>query len=833
MNLDFLKSLNRKELFQKIEQLPQRTKNYIQNWQRPTKDELIEWSKKAVKWGLIGGTALLFVVVIFYQSVRFGAFGSLPNEKTLKNIENDVASEVYSVDGKLLGRYFLENRTNVAYDNIAPSLIDALISTEDERFYKHNGVDRWSLFRVLFKSILLRNKNTGGGSTLTQQLAKNLFPRQRHGLLSMPVNKCREAIIAKRLEKVYSKKEILTLYLNTVPFGEDVYGINVAAQRFLSTDVAHLNIEQSALLAGLLQSPTAYNPRTHPDRALFRRNIVFAQMLKNDKITEAQHDSLIQKPLDVKYQYISHSDGLAPYFRAHLREEFKKFCQNYKKPDGTNYNIYTDGLKIHTTIHSKWQRYAEEAMREQMTELQGEFDKHWKKRTLWKSTDRAIKSAKKQTRRYKILKEQGKSEAEINANFAKATEMHVFNWEGKDKVSMSPMDSIIHYHSLLNAGFLATDPKTGQVRAWVGGITHEHLQYDHVKALRQAGSVFKPILYTSALQNGYSPCSFIENQKVIFANHENWSPNNADAKYGGWYTLKGGLANSVNTIAAQLIEHVGTEEVVDLAQKMGIESEITNTPSLALGATDVHLMELAEAYGVFANRGNRVALHYLLKIEDKDGNVLYEDKEDERVRSTEIFSEDIADQIRGMMQGVVDSGTARSIRYRYGINAAIAGKTGTTQKQADGRFVGFTPNVVAAAWVGGADRRVRFRSLRLGSGGHTALPIWARFYKKMMKDPDFKNWENSTFAPISDSLNFDCPNFTLSEEELFEVRERDDESFLERLFNIGDDNEAEAETEEVIVNERPNRHKAPRKFKKEKEKKLKKWWEKQRKKWRN
>ncbi len=832
MNLDFLKSLNTKELFQKIERLPQQIKNYIQNWQKPTKGELIEWSKKAMKWGLIGGSLLLFITIIFYQSVRFGAFGVLPNKTTLKNIDNDVASEVYSVDGKLLGRYFLKNRTNVAYDNIAPSLIDALVATEDERFYKHNGVDRWSLFRVLFKSILLRNKNTGGGSTLTQQLAKNLFPRKRYGLLSMPVNKCREAIIAKRLEKVYSKKEILALYLNTVPFGEDVYGINVAAQRYLSTDVKHLTIEQSALLAGLLQSPTAYNPRTHPDRALFRRNIVFSQMLKNDKITIAEHDSLIKKPLEVDYQYISHSDGLAPYFRGHLREELKKFCQNYKKLDGTNYNIYTDGLKIHTTIHSKWQRYAEEAMQEQMAELQKEFDRHWKKRTLWKPTDKAIKLAKKQTRRYKLLKEQGQSEAQINANFAKATETHVFNWEGKDKVSISPMDSIIHYHSLLNAGFLATDPKTGQVRAWVGGINHEHLQYDHVKATRQAGSVFKPILYTSAVQNGYTPCSFIENEKVVFANHENWSPNNADAKYGGWYTLKGGLANSVNTVAAQLIQQVGTEEVVDLAQKMGIESEITNTPSLALGATNVHLMELAEVYGVFANRGNRVALHYLLKIEDKEGNVLYDDKESERVRSTEIFSEDVADQMTKMMEAVIDSGTARSIRYRFGINAKIAGKTGTTQHQADGRFVGFTPNVVATAWVGGMDRRVRFRSLRLGSGGHTALPIWARFYKKMSKDADFKSWEKSEFAPVSDTLNFDCPNFTLSEEELFEARERDDESFLERLFNIGGDEKAE-EGAEVIVNERRNRRKPPRKFKKKKKTKIGKWWQKQRKKWRN
>ena len=807
----------------------QQLQNYVQNIKQPTKAELIDWTKKTAKWGSIAAFSLFMFCVILFYLVKWGAFGRLPSKSELKNVENDVASEVYSLDGELLGRYFYRNRTDISYTEIPSSLVEALVSTEDVRFYKHNGIDYRSFLRVAVKSILFQNKNTGGGSTIHQQIAKNIFPREKRGIFSMPINKCREMNIALRLDKIYSKKEILTLYLNTVPFGEDVYGLQVASKRFFNVEPQYLSIEQSAALAGMLQSPSAYNPKRHPERCQFRRNIVFDQMQKNKRISQVEADSLKELPLEVDYQYISHSDGLAPYFRSHLGEELKKFCKNYTKPDGSHYNLYTDGLKIHTTIHSKWQRYAEEAMSEQMTILQKEFNQHWKGRKLWKPSDRAIQYAKQQTSRYKTLKAQGKSEDAINANFSKPVKMKVFSWDEKEAVEMSPMDSIIHYHSLLNAGFIATDPRNGQVRAWVGGIDHEHLQYDHVKAERQAGSVFKPILYTAAIERGYTPCSFIENKLVTYAD---WTPGNADGKYGGWYTLKGGLANSVNTVAAQLINDIGTEEVVDLATKMGIEGEITNSPSLALGATPVNLKELAEVYGVFANRGKRVALHYLLRIEDKDGQIIYNDQIDDRVRETEIFEPAVADQINRMMLGVVDSGTARSIRYRYGIHAPIAGKTGTTQDQTDGRFVGFTPNVVATSWVGGGDKRVRFRTLGLGSGGHTALPIWARFYKKMSRDKDYKHWNAVDFPILADSLEVDCPNFTLSEEEQFEEREAGDETIFDRLLKKRNQNE-NFDDQDIKLNERPQRQRSKRRRKKEREQPIRDWWKKKKEKWRD
>ncbi len=790
-----------------------------------------QWIIKILALGFFTGLLSIFVL---YQSVRLGAFGGVPSYAQLKKIENHVASEVYSIDNQVLGRYFLQNRTNVKYQDIPTHFVKILVATEDERFYKHHGVDNWSLFRVLFKSILLRNKNTGGGSTISQQLAKNLFPRKSFGLFSMPVNKCREIITAKRFERIYNKKEVLTLYLNTVPFGEDVYGLNVAAKRFYNIEPKHLTVEQSAVLVGMLQSPSSYNPRLHPQRAKFRRNIVFKQMLKNEVINTSQYNQLIKFPLKIDYQFLSHSDGLAPHFRAHLSQELKLFCKNYKKENGGDYNIYTDGLKITTTIHSKWQRYAEEAVAEQLAILQKEFAQHWKGKTLWKASDPIIQRAKKQTSRYKTLKAQGKSEAAINQSFSTPTRMRLFTWDNEKELTMSPMDSIIHYHSLLNAGFIATDPQSGQIRAWVGGISHRYLKYDNLKMQRQAGSVFKPILYTSALLNDYTPCSFIENEKVIFPEFQNWSPDNANYKYGGWYTLKGGLANSVNTVAANLIQHIGTEEVVDLAKKMGIKSKLTTTPALALGATEVNLMELAEAYGVFANRGERVALNYIVKIEDAKGNVLYDDKKEERVKKTKIFAPHIADQMNLMLQGVVDSGTARSLRYKYDLRSAIAGKTGTTQNQADGRFVGFTPKMVGVSWVGGINQKVRFRNLNLGSGGHTALPIWARFYKKILQDKSFNHWQHLAFKAESDSSDYDCPNFTIGE-----IEEVIDEEFgdslivekpnlLDRLFKKQDTKviPEDQNIEDDRLNEKPRKKKKSKK--KKKKNKLQKWWKKQR-----
>lgn len=802
--------------------------NKIKNIQlrKPTKQELKTLLRKSPKYIGIGALVGFILLTSLYQAVRFELFGEVPNMQQLRSIQQHEASEVYSMDKVLLGRYFTTNRTTVEFRDINPVMLDALVAVEDKRFYKHNGVDLKSYFRVIVKSILLQNSNTGGGSTITQQIAKNLYNRENYGLLTMPVNKIREIIIAQRLEDIYSKDEILALYLNTVPFGEKVFGIKIASKRFFNTTPKDLTVEQAATLAGMLQAPSRYNPRKNPAKAEFRRNIVLGQMEKYGYLKSTQVKELSEIAMKTNYQFVSHSDGLAPYFRSHLKKELKSICKELKKPDGSSYNLYTDGLKIHTTINSKWQRYAEEAANEHMAKLQKEFAVHWKNKTLWKKNDNVIVKAMRASERYKTLKNFGWSTQQIERNFNTSTQMDVFTWEGIQETRMSPIDSIIHYHSLLNVGFLATDPKSGEVRAWVGGIDHHFLQYDHVKAKRQAGSVFKPIVYTAALQKGYSPCSYLPNNKITYTEFQNWTPGNADGKYGGYYSLKGGLAKSVNTVAAQLIHKVGVDTVSDLAYRMGIRSVLPKGPAIALGTADLDLIELAQVYGTFANNGTKTPLQYLVKIEDKNGNVLY--TAPKSAAPEQIISPEIAYQINTMMQEVVDSGTARSLRFRYGFRGDICGKTGTTQNHADGRFMGFTPNLVAGAWVGGVNKNVRFRSLRLGNGAHMALPIWAGFYKRLLADPSYSNWDSAVFPQEDYYEDYNCINFTTDTIEVGEEQDpwlrnigKDLKDRIEDRFN------GEEETETV-----PNINESPQRIRRSNQNEpKKKWWERQKDKW--
>lgn len=801
-------------------QLLDRIKNI--QFRKPTRQELKTWLRKSPKYIGISVLVGFILLTILYQAVRFEMFGEVPNMRELRSIQQHEASEVYSVDKVLLGRYFTTNRTTVEFRDINPVMLDALVAVEDKRFYEHKGIDFKSYARVIVKSILLQNKNTGGGSTITQQLAKNLYNRQSYGLLTMPVNKIREMIIAQRLEKIYSKDEIITLYLNTVPFGEKVFGIKIAAKRYFNTTPKDLTTEQAATLAGMLQAPTRYNPRANPAKAEFRRNIVLGQMEKYGYLQPNQVKELSDIAMKTNYQFISHSDGLAPYFRSYLKKELKNICKNLKKPDGSSYNLNTDGLKIYTTIHSKWQQYAEEAAHEHMTKLQKEFAQHWKNKTLWKKNDNLIVKAMKESERYKKLKEFGWSMEQIERNFNLPTEMDVFTWEGIQQTRMSPIDSIIHYHSLLNVGFLATEPKSGEVRAWVGGIDHHFLQYDHVKAKRQAGSVFKPIVYTAALQKGFSPCSYLPNNKITYTEFQNWTPGNADNKYGGYYSLKGGLAKSVNTIAAQLIQAVGIDTVSDLAYEMGIQSALPKGPAIALGTADLDLMELAQVYGTFANNGTKVPLRYLVKIEDKNGKVLY--KAPEPQKPTEIFSPEIAYQINTMMQEVVDSGTARSLRFRYGFGGDICGKTGTTQNHADGRFMGFTPNLVAGVWVGGVNKNVRFRNLGLGNGAHMALPIWAGFYKRLLADPAYSSWDSAVFPQEEHYSDYNCKNFV---ENVVDIGEEQDPW----LRNIGRNLQERIQDKLNRNEEAPNINESPQRVRREQPQEQKSWLEKQRDKW--
>ena len=729
-------------------------------------------------------------VLTLFLAVRAEQFGQLPTDEELENIQNFTASEVYTYDGILLGRYYVENRTNTTLDNINPAIAEALIATEDARFYEHSGIDRRSLGRVLVKSILLRDSNAGGGSTISQQLAKNLFPRQRYSLLTMPVNKFKEMIVARRLEEMYEKDEILMLYLNTVPFGGNVYGIEAASKRFFNKPAKELLTEEAATLIGMLKATTYYSPRLYPERSQQRRNVVLGQMAKYEYLTESARDSLQASPLTLDYYNVTHNTGLAPYFREKLRGEIQRWLNNNPNEDGTTYNLYTDGLKIYTTLDARLQRHAESAVAEQMKSLQQDFFKHWEGRQPWGDDDRSLQQAKRQSERYRLLKSVGKTDEEIDESFNTPIPMTVFTWEGEQEKTMSPMDSIVYYQMFLNAGFLAIRPENGQVKAWVGGIDHKYFKYDHVTAQRQVGSTFKPIVYAAALEDGARPCDFIKNEKRVYEEYNDWSPGNSDGHYEGRYSMAGGLAKSVNTITVELMMRTGVENVVDLAHRMGIESDLPDRPAIALGTADLSLYEMLTVYGTLVNRGVRVKPSYLLGIEDKDGNVIA--KFNDKTESDRALSRETADLMVNMLKNVVDTGgTARRMRYKYKLRNELIGKTGTTQSHADGWFIGATPKMVFGAWVGGDNRLVRFRTIREGQGANTALPIAALFLDKFNKDETFKNIRYARFPEPSRRVRalLSCDFY-----------EEDRPGLLERIFAGKDERE-----EREVANNRDRR----------------------------
>lgn len=741
-----------------------------------------------LRLGLYSFLGLLLANIALIFLVYMGFFGKLPGEQKLRNIKNYNASEIYSYDQELLGKYYIENRTNARYEEIAPHIVEALVATEDSRFYKHAGIDYRSMMRVLVKSILLGNESSGGGSTLSQQLAKNLFPRQDYWLLSMPVNKLKEIIIATRLEEIYSKEEILTLYLNTVPFGGNVYGIEAATKRFFNKSAKDIRPEEAAVLVGMLKATTYYSPRLHPERSQGRRNVVLNQMAKYGYIKQFQADSLKSIPMQLDYTYYSHNEGLAPYFREKLRHEVQLWLNDNPKPDGSTYNLYTDGLKVYTTIDSRMQAYAEKAVKEHMKELQATFFKHWQDRTPWDKDDTYLQRLMRNSPRYRQMIDNGATEEEIEAAFKKPLPMKVFTWEGEKEKNMSPLDSIAYYQMFLNAGFLAMRPENGHIKAWVGGINHEYFKYDHVTARRQVGSTFKPIVYAAALQDGQDPCDYISNELRTYDDYDGWTPRNANNEYTGYYSMPGALANSVNTVTVDLMMKTGVSDVTRLAHQMGIESELPEQPSIALGTADLTLSEMLTVYGTFVNRGYRVKPVYLLGIEDQYGNVIV-DFTKEKADIREALDRETADMMVQMMKNVVDSGTARRLRYTYGLRNEIAGKTGTTQSQADGWFIGATPKLVAGAWVGGPTRLIRFRSTRLGQGANTALPIWGKFMQQVNQEPDFKIVSRAQFADpgrrVMARISCDFYKETLEE----------DRGFFWRLF-AGDEDQRRREREE-------------------------------------
>lgn len=712
-------------------------------------------AKAGAGLGLLGFATLLSIVFMVYMEW----LGPLPTYGELKDIRNNTASEVFSEDKVLLGKYYKENRVNASISEISPHIVEALVATEDSRFFRHSGIDLRAWVRVLVRTVLLFDESGGGGSTLSQQLAKNLFPRREYRMLGTVVNKVREMFVARRLERTYTKEELLNLYLNTVPFSENTFGVKVAAQRFFATTPQKIKIEQAATLIGTLKGNTYYSPVRHPERCLQRRNTVLNQMAKYGYLEQAVCDSLKTLPLGLKYFKEGADQGLATYFREHLRLELEQILKDYKKPDGTPYNLYTDGLKIYTTIQSRMQEHAETAMRDHMTRLQAEFLKSWGKKGPW-NDPKLLQRAMKQSDRYKALKAEGASDKQIEKIFNTPTKMNVFDWQDKDELrEITPMDSIKLHLALLRAGFLAMEPQTGLIRAWVGGIDFEFFKYDHTKSRRQVGSTFKPIVYASALMNGMLPCEYTENMLTMYEEYDNWEPQNSDENYGGAYSMEGALANSVNTVAVEVLMRAGINNVRMLAQDMGISSDIPRVPSIALGTTEASLREMLTVYATLANNGRRPLIHYLDRIETSDGKVLEKFGRPNPNAFRQVVPAEYAGMVTRMLQTAVDEGTGSRLRSEFGLTGEIAGKTGTTQDNTDGWFIGYTPRLVAGAWVGAELPQVRFRYTSQGQGARSALPIWGRFMRKVVNDGNLQKWRGGAFTPLPDTIAamMDCP----------------------------------------------------------------------------
>lgn len=708
---------------------------------------------KTILWAVSGLIALfLLFFLVLYLIVVTGIAGPMPSREELSRIENPMASEVYSADSVLLGRFFIQERSNVEFENIPKPVTDALIATEDVRFYKHNGIDLRSIGRVMVKTLLLQNESAGGGSTLTQQLAKNLFPRKKYSILSLPVNKMREMVIARRIEKTYDKESILALYLNTVPFGENIFGIESASQRFYSVSIKNLRADQAAVLIGMLKATHSYNPRVFPKQALQRRNVVLSQMEKYGMITDLEKESYTAMPIELKYNKITHHTGLAPYFREYLRAEMLGWTAEYNSKNDTAFNLYTDGLKIYTTIDSRLQSAAEEAVAIQMAGLQKKFNTHWGKTKPWEGNQPVVESAIRRSERYQKLSQSGKSHKEIMAIMEKPLPMTLFTYEGEKEVTMSPLDSVKHYLMFLNAGLLAVDPRNGDIKVWIGGVNHRYFQYDHVKesTKRQVGSTFKPIVYASAIEQGERPCAFITAEKTVYNNMEDWTPKNTDEEnYGLKYSMPGALAYSVNTVSVRVLEKAGMSNTIRLAHNMGVTSDLEAVPSMALGTADISVMEMVTAYSTFASGGKKMKPFYLTAITSHDGTVLERFTHE---TPTQAMSKETAQMMLHMLRRAVNEGTSSSLRGQFGLVNDIAGKTGTTQSNTDGWFIGVTPKLVIGAWVGGDDPAIRFRTTALGQGARTALPLVGEFLRTVRKDKTLDSITYAKFPGLSEAL---------------------------------------------------------------------------------
>lgn len=711
-------------------------------------------------------TAIFITPVIacflFVLSVWFGFWGPIPGSDELSGIENHQASQLLSADGSLLGTYYLQNRTELGLDEINPVMIDALVAVEDARFYNHNGIDYRALARVFFKTILL-GRDTGGGSTITQQLAKNLYPREGTGWVHLIADKFREMIIACRLEQVYDKEKILELYLNSVSFGEEVFGIEMASKRFFNKKASQLNTQEAATLAGMLKATTWYNPKNHPERARERRNVVLAQMVTFGNLDAEQADSLMKTPLETDYTLLTSNAGPAPYFREHIRQKMVGILSSKSSLDGKQYNLYTDGLVIHSTIDSRVQHAAETAVADQMKSLQVILNRQVERNPIFRKTnDPDIVHQWRQSAHYRKLKEEGFSESEIDSVLHIKQTRTLFSWDGMKEMEVSPYDSLRHYLSFLHSGFLAMNPQNGEVLAWVGGISFKNFKYDHVQSTRQAGSAFKPVVYASAIESGRRPCEYERNILTQYEEYEEWTPRNHSDKYGGRYSLQAALAHSYNTIAVDLLMDTGIHQVQQTARKLGIQSNIPAEPSIALGTAEVSLLELVTAYSAFLNGGSPSIPQTITKIFNDHGELIYDftqsDSDGQKSTRENAISPRTAATMVKMLEKAVNEGTGYPLRSRFGIQHALAGKTGTTQNYTDGWFIGLTPNMVFGSWVGGFNNRVRFDG-NMGYASQTALPTAGRFLQNLNSYPELRPPDRFPDQQTVRSYRLNCPDF--------------------------------------------------------------------------
>jgi penicillin-binding protein 1A len=702
---------------------------------------------------------LLFSLLLF--SVAQGWLGELPSIEYIKNPSSQLSSTIFTEDFEVMGKLYYENRTELTYKQISASTIQALIATEDERFYEHSGIDVYGVISATFRTFILGKPS--GASTITQQLAKNLFHAEegRKNKLKRIIQKIKEWYIAIELERNFSKQEILALYFNTVPFLHNSFGLREASKTYFNKEPIELTLDESAILVGMLKGPSLYNPKSKPANAIKRRDIVLDQMRKAGFINQTTAESAKKLPIKLDYRLTSPSTGLAPYLREEIRMELNDILQNYSKEDGEPYDIYADGLKIYTTINSKLQKHAEEAVAEHMPWLQKEFLREWGAKDPYKYGTKAnpdlVKNIVRATEYYKALSDEGKSEDEIFKILSTQKHaMRIFTYRGPIDTQMSVIDSIKYVKKILQVGLCAIDPQTGKIRAWVGGVDFNFFKYDHVRksTKRQAGSTFKPFLYNVALENGMNPCSKLVYEKPLIEGHESWDPKGSkNFQDGEEVTIKDGLQVSDNRIAALLIKQFGPSLLIDKAKQLGIDAEFEEVPAISLGTTDISVIEMVGAYSPYMNGGIYSKPYYIERIEDKDGNVIFENKPE----SKEAIQEEVAKLMNLMLQQVSkDKGTAARLRGQYGFKEEIACKTGTTQSNSDGWFIGSTSQLLTAVWVGADDPSISFASTRLGQGANTALPIWAKFYKKATSIPKYKS---ASFFSESDSMiikKFDC-----------------------------------------------------------------------------